>query len=334
MSSGYDQYGRPKFGAFPLGEKVPLGPLQPPNTDQPAGSFYMPRQPLDARRLVGEQRLGVTPVGNRAPTAPLRWPPLAGQPQAKRGNTIRVDSSQLNRAQPNGAPGYAQETTIVEVRSAGDDAENILVNLGFDASIPIVPDGTGRSPLANFDTRCKARITWGVGSSSYEVLCDFRNGTQLSVTANYCRVNGIVPDNTSLYPQNVPIFLLSAGFASGTPPAVKNRATLTTPCAAGSTGTNLIPFYVLTIPDFATGFNVIGAFGNAQYLEGPFQLQQYDSGQSGLILYTSFYQPTTNFGGQCAGWFPVGNGANVLRVTNLMPGGVIDNTSILWELAL
>jgi len=240
--------------------------------------------------------------------------PLSGLDSNSRGMTLVLPPPTIS-----GAPGTVNESgfrTLVDMRSRGPDSEllNITLNLMLGDGL----DDRTIFPFGNNVPMVQAVLDWGIGGAQFSAVCDWLQGTQLSIPANTLRVSAQYVNVQNLAGPAPPSFIVSAGLSYG------NTGRMSSP-ARFTERLQILPGFPVDrkIPKYATGFAIAS---NSPCLidVGPFV--------GGLLQY-SFVPPMSNAGQRnVENSFPLPNGVRSITITNT--SGVSSPYAIIYTLAI
>lgn len=241
-------------------------------------------------------------------TVPGTYRPLAGAQQQNRGGTVETFVGG-----PDGTGIQVFESVVETPRSAGDDAESILVTVGY--AIPTAdPSAILTTPIW-----INGNITWGTGGAHYQATFDWLKGTSFQVAASFVRigaqVNGVV--GGALQTLTLKASLAYGGKAEKSHP-LRFTENLGIILAAG-VSTNRV------IPPFATAMTLVASGTPA------FRIDVVDAIP---VVRRVQYQVTdnSNLATQADGQFPLPAWARYYFVTNT---GVVGNTpEVIFNLSI
>lgn len=233
--------------------------------------------------------------------------PLQGAQSNKRGSSWKMN------------PGDTYKT-LVDVRSETLDSEMLAVSVGA------IRDGA--LDMSNTPDLV-ARIVWGVGGANFEAEMDINQGVTFGVPANFLRVD--VAYNTDNGPGVGQVFQVSAGAGYGNISQVSSPVRRTVRVGAldpSGSGTSTAD---VAIPPWATSFTL-----SAMTIVVP----PYPQPNLALFLlagatFESFFRYTdaSNNGNQAENTFPLPNGTDVLRITNLDATYGVDQVTVVFNLS-
>jgi hypothetical protein len=187
---------------------------------------------------------------------------------------------------------------LLQLDGRVDDTDMVAIQLGLKLASPL------QSLVAGAFFNFTALLQWGVGNAIYEAEVDWKQGTVLTLPANFLSVKARVPVTDA----TVPDIVLAAGLAYGTAPEHRSRATFTvfTPAIVhGGVAVTTVP-----IPPWATSFGCAPRNFQTGFV-GPIVIQPSAAGvANGLI------EPS-NTGAQIdCETFTIPNGSTELDITN------------------
>lgn len=294
--------------------------------------------------LAGARGPGVVPGGEQGkgarrgqaeqegqPPPPGTYRPLGGARANNRGGSIT-----LNVGDPSFSTGRTFNSIVETPKNAGDDAESIIVTLG--RIFVTEPDDT---ILADVNWKATAILTWGVGGASFEAEIDWMQGTTLVLPASYARVSLRITSSSSGQEFNI---IFAASLSYGTPTsgrfAAPARLTETVVSEAGNIGVLGVSgggdsgSTLMLIPAFANSFNVQSATDDPA-VPNPnigISFTGFPAAFSGTQVQR--YVNNTNLAGQGEQWFPIPNGATLIRLENLSLAEETRATQVIFNLAL
>ena len=288
---------------------------------------------LPDAQLQGATGYGITQEGRRPDLKPGPQPhdetirPLSGLPENNRGMSIILDPPVRNSSGDGGGGAISDSNTLalMEMRSRGQDAELLSITLdlelnGVDNNI-VVPNPFGTTEVAM--ARCL--VSWGIGGASFSAVCDWLQGTQLSIPANFVRIAAQYVRYTTNPGTTPPSFRLNAGMSYGNVGRIASPARFTehfgASIAAGASVT-------VKIPKYAMSFCVVSN-NTCNVAVGPFMGA---AGATALLNY-SYVPVMTNVGQRnVENSFPIHNGARFLTLQNTGVGDAGFN--VIYTLAL
>jgi hypothetical protein len=244
--------------------------------------------------------------------------PLSGQPENNRGLTLL-----LPPPFPIAPLAVKTETgfrSIIEMRSRGSDAELMSVSLDLELGGGLDNNQTIPNPFGGNQSFVRALLSWGIGGASFSAMCDWLQGTQLAIAANYIRINAQyvnLSDGITLSPP----FLISAGLSYGNVGRASQPARFTEMInlQAGATSP------VMKIPKYATSFCVTA--------NSPATISLLNFGNASGTLGYTFTPAMSNVNQRNNETdFPLFNGARFYTVTN--NGAAADAFGMIFALAL
>lgn len=237
--------------------------------------------------------------------------PMSGLDANSRGMTIVLPPP------VSAGPGLVSESgfrTLVDMRSRGPDAE--LINVTLDIQLGSGLDDRTIFPFGTHFPTVQAILEWGIGGAQFSAICDWLQGTQLSIPGNTLRVSAQYVNVAGAAPPP-PSFIVSAGLSYGNIGRMSSPARFTDRVSLGAGAT-----VDRKIPKYATSFTLASAT-SCTALVGPF---------SNPILY-SFSPPLSNAGQRnVENNFPLFNGARSMSVTDT--SGLGGFVAVIYSLAL
>lgn len=167
----------------------------------------------------------------------------------------------------------------------------------------------------------QALVTWGVGNATFSALFDWKQGTCISLPANFLSVTAVVGDGGGVLAGNGITMKLDAAVAYGAVPSRPNRATTTviTQTASIGGGASLSP--TIAIPNFAVALGVnVGTLDSVTPVPGSVgNLTDFGVeflGPGGVTTGPHWdyrYADNSNVGQQTSQTYPIPNGARYVR---------------------
>lgn len=180
--------------------------------------------------------------------------PLSGQDENNRGFAVILPP-------PDALIGETGVRTLLQMRSRGLDAELLNVVLGIDLADFDNSNEDVFGPIIPY-VRCS--LDWGIGGAHFSAVCDWMQGTQLSIPANYISVGAIYVKQQNAFsptPFEPPRFRCAAGLAYGNAGRIASTARYTELVqlqSIGSTAVVQIPKYALSATILPVNNSVVG----------------------------------------------------------------------------
>jgi hypothetical protein len=223
---------------------------------------------------------------------------MTGLAPNSRSNTFLFDPKQF--LDPN-TPNTSLPFTVpfLQFNGTTDETDMLTVMLAQQFAAPLPGNITGDSFL------WKALLKWGVGTAFFQTTIDWKQGTAISLTANYLDLSCVIPATRT---DRTPVMTFAAGVAYGAVPAKNSRATFST-----STGTiaHAGGSATVVVPPWAVSF---GIAPSAATFAGPFTVASSGGGGPGFIITPR----ATGLDLNCDA-FTLPNGTALLSVTNNDP---------------
>lgn len=215
----------------------------------PSSDFGVRQQ----RREEGVPSLGMAPpnsqTDNNAEDSVEQRRQMFGLAPNQRSNSFVFDPTNPTYQDPND-PTITVPQNIPFFQFNGTTPETDMLTLMFGLQIQSLPlSGIFDLPaFASFPV--KALIKWGVGNAFFTVQTDWKQGSMISIPANYLSVNVLIP--AAIIAQLPPV-TFTAGVAYGAVPAQGSRATLSqsTDLITSGGGSATIP-----VPPWACSFGI------------------------------------------------------------------------------
>lgn len=269
---------------------------------------------LPQAELAGAVGPGVVPRGSVVNDHPVAHDetirPMSGLDEMSRGNQIVISP-------PSEDIGETPPRPVVQMRSRGADAELLNICLGIELADYDNEDDSHFGPILPY-IRCA--LNWGIGGASFNAYCDWMQGTQLSIPANFVSVSAVyvkIQDEFNQQSFTPPNFRVAAGLSYGNTGRISSPARYTQVVQLGTGANGTSRDVTVQIPPFATSVTMLptqqaatqirvrGATASTQFFDTTHTLQT----------------PLSNQQYNVENAIPLFGGARYIEVTNLNVDG-------------